>query len=150
LGSGLSGRGGVATHGSVGAKPLQSAPGPAGLGDADRWRRERRRKKNCGALKFLEKGPFNTNVKLIISAALQGMRRAELQTLAAAVNTSRMSPPGAKALRAEDDRLVEIDSPVDLAADTVTIASAKAQFRACAAVVKSEDDKSRTLLDLVG
>ncbi len=32
FGSGLPGRAGVATNGSVGAKPLQSAPGPAGLG----------------------------------------------------------------------------------------------------------------------
>jgi hypothetical protein len=31
----LSGTGGVATNGSVGAKPLQSAPGPAGLGHND-------------------------------------------------------------------------------------------------------------------
>jgi hypothetical protein len=61
-----------------------------------------------------------------------------------------MSGASAKALRAQGDQVVKTDQPVDLASDTVTLMSARTQYKASIAVARAEDDNARSLLDLIG
>ena len=89
-------------------------------------------------------------MNFISSSALDGLHRAQLQLQAAASNTARMSVDGAKAERAAGDKIEQTNTPVDLATDTVTILSAKTQFRATLAVIKTQDQTAKSLLNLVG
>lgn len=74
----------------------------------------------------------------ITSAALDGLQRADASMLAAATRIAQSSAtPGG------------LDTS-NLAEDTVTILSAKAQFRACVAVARTGDEVTQSLLDLVG
>ncbi|MBI5537687.1 MAG: flagellar hook protein FlgE [Deltaproteobacteria bacterium] len=74
----------------------------------------------------------------ITSVALEGIQRADADMLAAATRTAQSTATAGG-----------LDTG-QLAADTVTIMSAKAQLRACVAVARTADEVTRSLLDLVG
>jgi hypothetical protein len=83
------------------------------------------------------------------SAALYGFGQAALGLDAASANAARSSDPTATATAVAGGQLVDTGTPIDPAADSVTLTGAAIQMAVAAKLVRVERETQKALIDLV-
>ena len=85
----------------------------------------------------------------IYSSGLQGINNSILRMTASASNVSQAFVTDEKAVRVEENKIVQTEDTVDLSKEAVEMTLSEVQLKASTAVIKTLDETQQSLIDIL-